>query len=860
MPTAIINRIPTNTRLFRRLIMAFLASLPLCSISAQELSPEWNCTAGDSGDWQCNQEIGSTSQSGAARPARSLDSNQAGNPDEPRVARVRNLDWVQEDEMSAEKKAELDQHCCGGYIEPLRDYPDADTAPEEASLRLNANSTEAIDENIALLEGDVQISQGYRQISSNQATVDQAARQVTLEGDVRFREPGMLLLGTNALIEIDNKEVYLEDATYVLHEASVRGTADTLSRTKDGIILINDSTYSSCAPGDNAWNMVTKQIAIDQNTGFATVKNARLEVKNIPVFYVPYIKFPVDDRRSSGLLFPNIETGDKNGFDYAQPIYWNIAPNYDATITPRYIQKRGTGMAMEFRHLSTWSKTKLSGSYLGNDKGGNDEDDLDPATGLFRHLGQDRHLASLNHTGGRNRPWSTFIDMNYVSDEDYIRDFGNLSQETNSITHLHRRASMSYKTKHWNYSLATKDFQVVTRGLSDQYSDEPELSIHGYYRFGSSLILNLNNSHAIFDHSNPNLVTGSRSRMDYGLSWDKRWTWGYLKPKVSLKHIAYNLEAGDSRPLGDTSPSVTVPVYSIDAGIFLERDTSWLGNFQQTLEPRLFYVKSDFEDQAGLPDFDSSAYSPSYNTLFLDGRFSGGDRISDNDRLTFGLTSRFINKNTGQERFRVSIAQSIFYEDRKVTLTPSSSINLVQELTRDTSPIAMELAARVSENWRITSNLTYDNLDNEINKGSFGVRYNDEENRLFNATYRYNRKLARVFDNTDIDQDIDQVDFSAFVPTGNNFNLVGRWNYDFTNKRELETFAGFEYNNCCWRASLVFRRWLDREDEISLPEIDLEANNGIFFQIQFKGLAGVSSRVDTMLKNGIYGYEPLENF
>jgi LPS-assembly protein len=348
--------------------------------------------------------------------------------------------------------------------------------------------------------------------------------------------------------------------------------------------------------------------------------------------------------------------------------------------------------------------------------------------------------------------------------------------------------------------------------------------------------------------------------MDYDLSWDKRWTWGYLKPKVALKHISYSLKAGDGAELADTSPSVTAPVYSVDAGIFLERDTNWLGNFQQTLEPRLFYVKSDFEDQSDLPDFDTSAYSPSYNTLFLDGRFSGGDRISDNDRLTIGLTSRFINKNTGQERFRVRIAQSIFYEDRQVTLTQSSSGNLEPELTRDMSPIAMELAARVSNSWRITSNLIYDNLDNEINKGSLGARYNDNENRLFNFTYRYNRRLARVFDNTDIDQDIDQVDFSAFVPTGNNFNLVGRWNYDFTNKRELETFAGFEYNNCCWRASLVFRRWLDREDEILLPEMDLKTNRGIFFQIQFKGLAGVSSRVDTMLKNGIYGYEPLENF
>jgi len=141
-----------------------------------------------------------------------------------------------------------------------------------------------------------------------------------------------------------------------------------------------------------------------------------------------------------------------------------------------------------------------------------------------------------------------------------------------------------------------------------------------------------------------------------------------------------------------------------------------------------------------------------------------------------------------------------------------------------------------------------------------GMRYNDNQNRLFNLTYRHNRQLARIFDSTEIDQDIEQVDISAFVPTGNNLNWVGRWNYDFTNDRELETFAGLEYNNCCWRASLVFRRWLDRQDEILLPEQNLKTNSGIFFQIQFKGLASVNSRVDAMLKNGIYGYEPQENF
>ena len=845
--------------------MVLIASLPLHTVNAEEPLAEWNCTADDRGDWQCNQQIIATSRdnqslqtsgTGTVRKPR----QQQNNPEEPRVAKVRNLDWLHERDMSARQKEMIDQNCCGGYVEPERNYPDANVDPKDAPIRLNANSTEALNEHVALLEGDVQISQGYRQIRSNKATVDQIARQVDLEGDVRFREPGILLMGDSAEIDIDSKEVEFENATYVLHENAVRGSADTLTRNQDGIIVINDSTYSTCAPDDNAWQLVTNEIAIDQNSGFATVKNAQLRVKGVPVFYVPYVKFPVDDRRSSGLLFPNIETGSENGFDFAQPIYWNIAPNYDATITPRYIQKRGASVAAEFRHLNQWSYTEISGGYLTNDKGGDDEDDIDPLTGQPRHLGEDRHLYQISHSGGINRPWSTFLDLNYASDEDYIRDLGNLSQADISQTHLQRRASIGYQTKHWNYRLRTQDYQVITRGLADQYSLEPEISVDGYYRFENSLVLELKNRYSIFDHSNPSLVTGSRNRLDYSLGWDKRWTWGYIKPQVNFKHISYSLDAGQNMTLADSDPSISVPVYSVDAGMFFERDFNWLTDFQQTLEPRLFYVKSNFEDQSALPDFDTSAFTPSYSQLFSDTRFSGGDRIADNDRLTIGLTSRFINKTTGQERFRVSIAQSIFYKDRRVTIMQNNSANEIAELTRDQSPLAVEMAARFTGNWHFTGDLIYDNRDNEVDKASIGMRYNDNQSRLLNLTYRHNRQLARIFDSTDIDQDIEQVDISAYVPTGNNFNWVGRWNYDFTNERELETFAGFEYNNCCWRASLVFRRWLDRQDEILLPEQNLKTNSGIFFQIQFKGLASVNSRVDTMLKNGIYGYEPLENF
>ncbi len=781
------------------------------------------------------------------------------NSEEPRVAKVRNLDWVDAQQMTEEQRSKVASNCCGDYVEPLRTYPDANLDPEQASLLVNANSTETLKDNVAVLDGDVQISQGYRQIRSNTALIDQTNRTVVLEGNVQFREPGLLLLGNNAEIDIDSKEVQVEDTTYVLHEASVRGEAKNLQRTKDGVITITDATYSTCKPGDTTWQMATSEIAIDAASGFATVKNAQLKVKDIPVFYFPWIKFPVNDHRSSGLLFPAVHVSSSNGLDYAQPIYWNLAENYDATITPRLIQERGMGLELEFRHLSSLAKTEIFGAFLGDDKGGKDKKDIDTETGLPKHLGEDRYRMGLTHLGGIGKSWSTFLDINKVSDNDYPGDFGNISQESTSLINLRRVAGATYKSQHWDYLIEARDNQIIVDGLEEQYSVLPKIDINGYYRFDNSLVVDLNNQSAAFDHDNRDFVTGIRHRLDYGVSWDKRWTWGYFRPQFRVKHLSYNLDsAGD--PLNDKSPSVTVPVSSVDSSIFFERDSHWLSGFTQTLEPRLYYLRAAYRDQSDFPDFDTREFTPSFDRLFRDERFNGGDRISDEKRLTLALTTRFIDKQSGQERFTASIAQSINYIDRRVTLSATPSAQKLAELSRRQSPLALKLSGRMNVNWRFTSDIIYDIHDSELEKSSISLRYNDRENRIFNATYRSTQRDPRLFEGVSLAQDIRQADISGFVPLAGNFNLVGRWNHDFTNSRMLDVFAGFEYNSCCWRASVVARRWIDRRDDVLRPEKDLTLSNGIFFQIQFKGLAGSGGRVDSMLKNGIYGYGSEENF
>ena len=778
-----------------------------------------------------------------------------GENEQPRLAPVNNLDWVEKQHMTPNQKALVAKYCCGAYIEPKRNYQDANQDPDQAPLRVNALNTAAQSDSVALLEGDVNISQGYRQLRSDSALVDQANRTITLTGNVSFREPNMLLIGNYALLDLDSEEVQIKNATYVLHQASIRGDAKVLRRKSDGIIIIKDSSFTGCEPSVNSWELQTSEISLDQTSGFATIKNARLDFAKIPIFYFPYVKFPISERRSSGLLFPSISRDQENGLDFSQPIYLNLASNYDATITPRYIQHRGTGVETKFRHLNSWSKSQLAASFLGKDKGGNNKYQKDPTTGLYPNQGQDRYLISLKHQGNFAQSWSSVIDINNVSDKNYFSDIGQMTGEQVNPIYLRRMGSLGYQTDHWDFSIRSLDYQSITLRLDDPYRDASEVTHNGNFRYSNSVTAKIRNQHTEFRHDNQSLISGGRTSLDYRLGLYKRWSWGYVKPNLGLKYLGYKLNLAE--PNKNDNSSITVPTLSLDSGIIFEKTSTLFSGYKQTLEPRLFYVKSKFRDQQSLPDFDTKEISPSFAQLFSDSRYVGGDRISDDHRLTLGLSTSLIDKKNGHERFRANIAQAIYFDDRRVSLSESLPDN--SKLERKKSDLAFELSFRINDQWHLNNEAVYNNQDNYWEKGAASLYYRNED-KLFNLSYRYSSLDTKIYSNLEAQERVEQFDMSFYVPIWNDFNWVGRWHHDFTNHRELELFSGFEYNNCCWRAGLVVRRWLDRRDLRYNPEQDLELRNGVFFQIQFRGLAGTNGRVASILKKGIFGYEPLEQF
>ena len=859
-----------------RLLGAALIGLLLNLATSPALAAgnQWNCSAGSDGSWVCAPRTAPQSKpydrpkwSPATRGAK------ATKAETPPAEVVHHLDWVPLEELDAEQRKRVQPGCCGAYIEPARRDPEANLLPENAPLRATASTTDA-EGPVATLSGDVQLAKGKRQVRSDRAQINRDTNEVVLEGDIRFREPGVLLLGDRAQLNTQTQEAQLDNTTFVLHESRARGTAQQFRRDDEGVIYIDNATYTTCEPTSNTWMLRAARVRIDADGRFATARHARVAVKDVPILYTPWIRFPIDNSRATGLLFPRLALGEENGLDVAQPIYLNLAPNYDATLTPRYIQERGEMLEAEFRHLSRFDDTVLSGAWLGDDAGGNDSDeDPDPTSGERRFEGKDRWLMGVSHLGGMGQDWNTQIDYTEVSDVDYFEDLGVSTLTSNGQAHLLQQFSAGYQLDHWRMNVARVEYQTIAEDLERQYQQLPRVDLDGDYRFDDfDLLLTLNHQYTQFDHADQAKVTGDRLRTDYGLAWDKRWMWGFLRPGAKLKHLGYTLD-DPVLPGGDDNPSVTVPVADFDAGLYFERDTTRLfKGFTQTLEPRLYYLNAQFEDQTDQPDFDTSDLTFSYQQLFRDDRFSGGDRIGDANQLTLGLTSRLLDVR-GMERLRGSIGRIEYFDDRYVSLEPTFTKDFLKSLSspgaladatkretarqllRDESPYAAELAARINAYWRLQNDVLYSEQDNKIDKGSVSLRY-DRDRTLFNASYRYTRESPRQVDGQLINEDIEQTDLSTYLPLTPQWAVIGRWSHDLTNSREVEFLGGVEYDSCCWRLSMLARRWLDREDNLLIPEEELEYDEGIFLQVQLKGLAGSGKQVENILTDSIYGYEP----
>lgn len=860
-------------------------SLSMAPQSGHAQQPQYTCTINAAGDgWDCETTSGTRptlqgpSRTTPIRPAApqgtSTTSSSAATggarTTAVTAAQTYPLDWVPREALTDAQLENVPESCCGAFIDPTASQVDATAIPANAETVFTApGGLSQVTSNLMEIDGDIVVRQGYRTIENNgDTTIDRAANTVSLSGDVVFREPGVLLTGDSAFVDNANGINRVGAAQYVLHNYGAHGAAGSIVYNSEaGLVTIENGEFSRCEPNNKFWHLEADQIVLNQAEGRGYATAVSIKVKDVPIFYYPgTLPFPLGDERISGFLAPSTGSTRSGGFDFELPYYLNLAPHYDATVSPRLISDRGVMLSTELRYLASWSMNTLNTSYLGDDKL------YDPATaslpGSDSPPTDNRWFVGYEHVGALGANWSTYVDYNAVSDEDYFYDLGASGLNVTSRTHLNRQARLDYRSQWLQAGLNAQRIQIIdpfvisNADLNRPFDRLPQFTFATGTDLPAGFRIGISGEVTSFDRElDPNaltatqlangaLVTGERVNLEPEFGWSAEAPGWFVRAKAKYKSVAYKLDSQAMGTLDD--PDVNVPVYTFDSGLVFERAAR--NGFTQTLEPRLFYLFSEYEDQSQLPLFDTAEMSFSFNQLFRDDRFSGGDRVGDADQVTFAVTSRLLDPQ-GTERMRASIGQIQYFDDRLVSLSnPLQSWVPRYSATANTSALAGEFAYAFGDNWRLNSDVQWNEDSQEVDEGSLQLRYHRDSSHLLNIGYRYRRLVNTPFFTlpAEVDPRIKQSDISGIWPVSTNWKLLARWNYDHSNSRNLETFAGIEYSNCCATIRLIGREWVD-EDELFLP--NTEPNRGIFVQFTLHGLGNITGgRVNSLLSDGIWGF------
>ncbi|MGQ7271421.1 LPS-assembly protein LptD [Marinobacter nauticus] len=743
------------------------------------------------------------------------------------------IDWRPRSELPPEVAQRLPVFCEGGYL-PGTVGGDSVVVPGagiEGSLPLEASALNAryqLDSEL-YLQGDVRLRQGPFQATGAEARYNQQSGELQLQGPLVSRGEGFLLTGQDANYSTQSGQLDINTATFLLHESELRGEASSLSRVSESQVVISDGMITTCGPGQNDWSIVASDIELDQAEGFGTARHVRLEVLDAPVFYWPYITFPIDDRRKTGFLYPQFGSSSAGSGAYlALPYYLNLAPHYDATLTPQYIHGRGLFTEVEGRYLSQYGESVLQLGYIDNDSAFRDE-----------NPGENDERWALDFTtraafGGG---WSGYGDYSVISDEDYLSDL-NRSLEIDQATHLQRRGGVRYYGANQYFEAYLNGYQTIRDRIADvnkPYAQLPEVIYGGSLEAGW-LEANLESQYTWFYRDNENLTgldkaNGQRLRAIPELALPMRALWGFSRPSVSLDYTRYELD--DYTP-GEASFDRTVPVFEWDNGLYFDRRSSLFDvPYNQTLEPRLYYAWADAEaDQNHIPDFDTGIRSFRFDQLFRRDRFTGGDRVGDANQLTVALTSRFNDLLTGAERARVSIGQVRYFEDREVDLFGEGASD------RSRSPLAGELVLNPIDNLELRSSLLWDHETRKTEEGRSQLIFHSED-------YRYLATLGHTYSRPD---ELEQTDIGTVFPVTDQVSAIGRWVWDSELDRTVGTLAGLEYNNCCWSFQVVHQNYLTDDEEL---------DTRLLFRIEMKGLGGSGGASDN-IADAIYGYDERE--
>jgi LPS-assembly protein len=684
---------------------------------------------------------------------------------------------------------------CGYYLPYQTDTLEQHTSPDQQPLYTHADASE-YNQGTAHFQGNVEFRQGNKKMTGDSARFDQDSGTVDMTGHVTMRRPNMIIESDTAQFNTTDTEAQLNQAQLAIPSSELRAAAQIIDYHQDDTVTMKQGSFTFCAPGDNTWAIHSNKIELDPVSGMGEAQHAILKIGVVPVFYLPWMSFPINDQRRSGFLFPTLESSTQMGLDVTTPYYLNLAPNYDALITPRFTELSGSSLHTKFRYLGDHSEQTLDVDLAIDDLNGD----------------QNRWLLNYTNEAKINDQLTSSIDIKRISDFELLNAYG-LDHANTEKTSMISKALLNYQGQSSlldSASLAVISRQNVGTGVP-AYDQLPHATLTGGSVFNqqqqvinTNYLLDLTRfTRDIEGLTGTNKITGTRTHLVPSLSTSWVSDYSFIKPKLSLPITSYQLS---DTPTNITSNKTrTIAQFEIDSGLLFERGLS--DGYLQTLEPRLYYAYAPYQQQDDMAIFDSSVNGKPF---YRPNRFNGYDRIGDTNRVTIGLDSQFLSAQ-GWQKAKLSMTQIHYLSDREVQISNVSVAN-----TETFSPIYGHMNYQFTPNWSSSLNVDWNPKSGNVEATSANMKYQTGNNKTIDFKY------------TETLNSSEQAEVSLMWPIAPQWTLVAKRKEDIRNQQLQDEIIGVRYVNCCWQASVVNRYWL--VDQVKGIE------HGIFFELSLKGL------------------------
>ena len=729
------------------------------------------------------------------------------------------------------------------------------TARERAPIEIRADYGELHGDEMANFSGAAQVTRADQRLSADYISRNAFADTMNASGSMTYMEKGLAFSSDSGFLELGKDKGVLRNSQFVLSTVPARGTSRLTFFDSKDLSRYEQFSYTSCPPGNRDWILHADKVKINKATGQGSGSHAWMEFKGVPMFYTPYMSFPTDDRRQTGLLAPSFGYSSIRGFDLTIPYYFNLAPNYDLTVWPRLLTERGVLLHGDFRYMTPYNQGRLIGEVLPSDW------ETNKTRGEVGFL--DNAFLTQN--------LRTHLDLNWVSDQQYLNQLSN-QLALIDFNYVRSNATVTYTGEGYGVTTSMDYFQTINPLISQE--QRPFFRLPATYLYQYTPIadtgLNLTTNAEFVNFASEVNPAGQRFNLRPQLQYPLRGAAGFLTPSVSFQLTQYlmndlvnpndpNDSTKQNQQVVDSSLTRALPIVSLDSGLFFERDLDiGKSGYTHSFEPRLFYVYIPYQNQDKFPLYDTINYDFRYQQLFRENRFTGGDRLGDTNQVTLAMTSRLSDLGSGRDRLRGTIGQIFYFQGRRVTL-PISNVGTEYYPDQATtfSNLIADVSAALSDRWWLDVGGQYNPYDDQFERRQVSLRYDAHNNDLFNLTYLYlNQPSNQSFQ-------IDLIDSSMRLPIpfmGEGWHAIGRWQYSLLDQITLEAFGGIERETCCWRLAVVGRHYINNvSGTAGTSNFTSSANNGVFVQFEFKGLTRLGDQLEKLLTRSIRGYRTPEN-